>query len=321
MAMKFAKQSLEQAEGIQGAAPRVIAHTNIGIVNLAVGNLSSAREDFERVLALSARGGYDFQRLAWCWDPGVVCRSFMSWALLALGYPKQALKQSRLAVAEARRLSHPLSLASALAISGVFAYLRRSPQALRKSAEALIPLAHEQGFRYHAVTGRFYDGLIQVQRGHVDEGLALLRESLGAYRLGGDEDWLSRTLLMIAETHHQAQRADEAWDLLGEALERVEHKNERCFEAEIHRLRGEVLLSLSRSDQAEECFHQALAAARDQKAKLWELRAVISLARLRRDRAKRCEARDLLAPVYGWFTEGFDTADLKDAKALLDELG
>ena len=205
MAMKFAKQSLEQAERIQGAAPRVAAHTNIGIVNLAAGNLSSAREDFERALALSARGRRDYQRLAWCWDPGVVCRSFMSWALLALGYPKQALKQSLLAVAEARRLSHPLSLASALAISGVFAHLRRSPQALRKSAEALIPLAHEQGFRYHAITGRFYDGLIQVQRGHVDEGLALLRDSLRAYRLGGDEDWFSRTLLMIAEAHHQAR--------------------------------------------------------------------------------------------------------------------
>ena len=319
-AINLAEKLLDLAERNEDVAPRIVAHSEVGIIQLALGNLSSAREHLERALALYVPGEHDSLRLAYSFDPRVICRGYLSWALFALGYPAQALKQSHGSIAEARRLSHPLTLAFALSRSAAVAHLRRSPRAVEETAAAVMALAEEQGLRTYTVAGRFYHGWVQVQRGRVDEGLALLRESLAALRTGGDEDWFPHSLFLVAEAHHEARQISVGLDLLGEALERVERNSERWFAAEVHRLRGELLLSLSDSDQAEACFQQALRVARLQDARMWELRAATSLGRLWRDQGRRAEARDLLAPVYGWFTEGFDTPDLKDAKALLGEL-
>jgi predicted ATPase len=139
-------------------------------------------------------------------------------------------------------------------------------------------------------------------------------------RAGGDEDWFPHSLSLLAAAHHEAGQAQDGLELLEEALDRVAKNDERWFAAEVHRLRGELSLSLFDPGEAEECFLRAARVAQEQNAKMWELRATMSLARLRCDRGRRSEARDLLAPVYGWFTEGFDIADLKDAKALLEEL-
>jgi predicted ATPase len=147
-----------------------------------------------------------------------------------------------------------------------------------------------------------------------------MREELARLRANGDEEFLPYSLVLLAEAHGEVGDTAVALGLLDEALARVERTNERLFEAELHRLRGELMLLNTGADQAEACLRRAIEVARAQDAKLWELRAATSLAKLWAEQGKRAQARNLLAPVYSWFTEGFDTADLTDAKALLDEL-
>jgi predicted ATPase len=156
--------------------------------------------------------------------------------------------------------------------------------------------------------------------GRVDEGLALLTEGLAAYRATGALVSVPNFLRLLADCYRRAGRPKEGLKYLDEAARQIEATEGRDTEADMHRLRGELLIAVGDPGAAEASFRQAIAIARKQNAKLWELRAATSLTRLWRDRGKRDEARDLLAPVYGWFTEGFDTLDLKEAKALLDEL-
>ena len=213
-----------------------------------------------------------------------------------------------------------MTLGFALGRSAALLQLCRDWPMLEATATELMALALERGFRNYRVVGRFYQGWTQVRSGRSDDGLELLREVLVELRAGGDEDWFPHSLSLLAAAHHEAGQAQDGLELLGEALERVEKNDERWFAAEVHRLRGELSLSLFDPGEAEECFLRAARIAQEQNAKMWELRATMSLARLWCDRGRRSEARDLLAPVYGWFTEGFDIADLKDAKALLEEL-
>ena len=150
----------------------------------------------------------------------------------------------------------------------------------------------------------------------------MIRRGLADYRATGSELFSPYFLALLAEAHRRAEQATIGLSALADALDGVERTEGRWIEAELHRLRGELLLALPKGDRSEveASFHQALAVAHQQQAKLWELRAATSLARLWRDQGKRAQARDLLTPIHGWFIEGFDTADLKDAKALLDEL-
>jgi predicted ATPase len=162
-----------------------------------------------------------------------------------------------------------------------------------------------------------------AQRGQTEEGLHLLQKGIAAFRARRDEDFFPHSLFVAAEAAGGAGHIDQALKLIAEGLERVERNEEHWFEAELHRLQGEALLVLSpeRAAETETFYRQALAVARGQSARFWELRAATSLARLWRDQGRRAEAYDLLAPIYGWFTEGFGTADLNDVKILLDELG
>ena len=188
-------------------------------------------------------------------------------------------------------------------------------------ADQLIAVATEQGFPYWRAQGTIYRGWAKVKNGDVAEGISLLRSGLGAYRATGAEQWMPHYLPLLASACEIAGQVEEALTLLDEALQIVERTGERWFEAELNRHKGQLLLRQGHAEAAEELYRKALSIAEEQEAKLWELRAAVSLARLRRDQGRRAEARDLLAPVYGWFTEGFDTPDLKEAKALLDELG
>src|SRR6516162_5308693 len=165
-----------------------------------------------------------------------------------------------------------------------------------------------------------YRGYSKVKNGDVAEGKALLRSGLSAYHAAtGAVLWLPYYTALLARACEIGGQIDEAVTLLDEALQMADRTGERWFEAELNRHKGRLLLRQGRIHAAKELYHRALAFAREQQAKLWELRAATNLARLRRDRGQRVKARDLLAPVYGWFTEGFDTPDLKDAKALLNE--
>jgi predicted ATPase len=184
-----------------------------------------------------------------------------------------------------------------------------------------MALSIEHGFVHYRAMGDLYRGGALAELGQAREGLALCDQALADLGSGGAN--VSTLILGLqAEVHHKSGQPEEALRLLAEAINRAQRTGECYFEVELHRLKGEALLSLSETDLAgaESCFRHGIAVAREQNAKLWELRAATSLARLWRDQGKRHEAYDLLAPVYGWFTEGLDTADLNTAKALLEEL-
>jgi len=159
-----------------------------------------------------------------------------------------------------------------------------------------------------------------VKNGDVPEGISLLRSGSKAYSATGSLSWMSHYSALLARACAIAGQIEEGLKLLNDAFQIAEMTGERLLAGELHRHKGQLLLRQGNAEAAEELYREALRIAAKQKAKLWELRAAVSLARLRRDQGRRTEARDLLAPVYDWFTEGFDTPDLKEAKALLDEL-
>jgi predicted ATPase len=241
--------------------------------------------------------------------------------LFCLGFPEQALARSSAAIAEARRLVHPPSLAVSLTIGTRLLSLVGDNAALDERANQVIAVATEQGFPQWRAHGTIFRGWVKVKNGDVTEGMSLLRSSSTAYRATGAAMWMPHYTVLLAGACEIAGQVDEALTLLDEALHIVERTGERWFAAELNRLKGQLLLRQGHAEAAEELYRKALRIAREQEAKLWQLRAAMSLARLRRDQGWRTEARDLLAPVYGWFTEGFDTQDLKEAKALLGELG
>jgi predicted ATPase len=198
----------------------------------------------------------------------------------------------------------------------------RDAHATQERAEAAIALASEQGFPQWLTAGRILRGWALAMQGQGEEGMAQIRQALATWRAMGAGMAVSHYLVLLAEVHGHAGQAEEGGRLLDEALVHVDSTGERHFAAEVYWLKGELLLRQANLDevQAETCLRQALDTARHQQAKSWELRAAMSLARLWQRQGKRAEAGELLAPVYAWFTEGFDTADLQEAKALLEEL-
>ena len=192
--------------------------------------------------------------------------------------------------------------------------------ALEDQADELIAVATEQGFPLWRALGTIYRGCVKVNDGDVAEGISLLRGGLAAYRATGAERFMSHYTALLAKASEIAGQTEEAVTQLDDALHIVERTGERWFAAEVNRHKGQLMLRQGHSQAAEELYAKALSIAREQEAKLWELRAAESLTRLRRDQHGHAEARDLLAQVYDWFTEGFETPDLREAQALLDEL-
>ena len=195
-----------------------------------------------------------------------------------------------------------------------------SPHAARRYAEQAIALANEHRYPHWLAWGTIYRGWSLTMLGQPEEGLTWLTEGLSTCRASWSGASVPFALILLTTAYLKLGRTGEALQCLAEAAQIIEASDERYFEAELHRLRGEVLKTIGDRAAAEQNYHQALATAKRQSAKTLELRAAMSMARLWRDQGKRDEARDLLAPVYGWFTEGFDTLDLKEARALLAEL-
>jgi class 3 adenylate cyclase/predicted ATPase len=250
-------------------------------------------------------------------DPYVDSQAFFGIVLFCLGYPDQALARSSAAIAGARRLAHPPSLAVSLAIDAWLLSLVGDNTDLGERADELVAVATEQGFPFYRAQGTIYRGWVKVQNGDVTGGMSLLRSGSAAYHATGAGP---RSNFLLARACEIAGQIEEGLTLLDDTLQIVERTGLRWFAAELNRHKGWLLLRQGHSEAAEELYRKALNIAEEQEAKLWELRAAASLARLRRDQGRHREARDLLAPIYGWFTEGFETRDLQEAKALLEAL-
>ena len=221
----------------------------------------------------------------------------------------------------ARELGHPFSLADGLAFAGCeYNKMRRDACALKNHAEELMRLSKEKALPGWLPTGICYRGEAAAMLGQFQEGIAQTREGMAAEQTMGIRMYLAGTLCTLAEALAKAGQPEQGLTTLDEALALVEETDQRPWEAELHRVRAELLLMQGEDAEAEAALHKAIEVARRQYAKSWELRATMSLCRLWQDQGKREEARQALAEIYGWFAEGFDTPDLKEAKELLDEL-
>jgi class 3 adenylate cyclase/predicted ATPase len=286
------------------------------------GDLLKAREHLEEAVArydpqeLRSRGFPVYQA-----DPGVWGLVNLAWTLWQLGYPEQALTRSQESLALARELSHPFTQANALVYANHLHWRRGEARAALEGAGALIALSSEHGFLQYVGIGAFQRATVLADRGELQEGIAGMRAILEAMRAEGTLVGMPGSLAFLAEAHGKAGQSEEGLALLDEAQRLVARTGERVAEADICDTRGKLLLAGSPSDPAgaEACFRDALAVARHQSAKSFELRAATSLARLWQRQGRGEEASALLRPVYDWFTEGFDTRDLKDARALMEE--
>jgi class 3 adenylate cyclase/predicted ATPase len=299
----------------------ILGHYSSGHNLMLAGRFASSRTHLEEVLAL-----YDptFHRVLIRQagdDPRVNSRALLGIVLFCLGYPEQALAHNDAAITEARSLAHGPSLASSLAFGTTVLSLVGENAALDERAGQLLAIASELGFPLWGVAGTSHRGLVMVQNGDVAQGITLLRNGVTTYRASGAEAWMPYVLALLATAYETAGQTDEALALLEESSQITERTGVRWYAAELNRHRGRLLLRQGFSEAAEEQYLKALSIAREQDAKLWELRAAASLARLRLDHGRRHQARDFLTPIYGWFTEGFAAPDLKNARALLDEAG
>jgi class 3 adenylate cyclase/predicted ATPase len=321
-ACELGEELLTLAQHIQDPTYLLGAHWTLGGARFCLGEFAPACAHWEQSLTLYAPQQHSAHTFLFGWNLGVFCRAWAPHALWHLGYPQQALTMSREAVALAQELAHPFSLALALDYAAMFHQFRREPHAVYEQAEAAIALCTEQRFAYYLAWGTIMQGWVQVAQGQHAEGLTQMRHGLAALRATGAATRLSYYLALLAEACGQTGDVAEGLTLLAEALAQAHHTGEAWMEAELHRLKGELLLALSTDHQAEAegCLRQALAVASRQQAKMLELRVATSLGRLWQQQGKHAEARKLLASIYGWFTEGFDTADLQEARALLEAL-
>ncbi|MGZ6253978.1 MAG: ATP-binding protein, partial [Candidatus Binataceae bacterium] len=317
-AYQLSEQLLRRTQSAQNPTLSLYVHLALGCTSFSMGEFLLARDHLEMAISL-----YDRERpMAIGIDTGVSCMSYMALTLWTLGYPDQALKKGDEAVALAQALSHPLSLAFAEGLVGYLHQYRREVRAAQETAEQLTVLSVEHGFPHWMAQATVTRGWAMAKQGHNQEGIAQIREGLAAFRAIGDGVLLPHAFCLLAEACEEAGRLDDGLGALTEALAAANEHEIRHYEAEMHRLKGELLLRQdhSKAAEAEGCFQRAVEIARNQNAKSLELRATMSLARLLAKQGRRDEARAMLAEIYGWFTEGFDTADLKEAKTLLDEL-
>jgi predicted ATPase len=253
-------------------------------------------------------------------QPRTMGLTFLGFIHFCLGYPDQALAYQTAANVETRSEQHRPSIAQCLSMKARLLWMLGDIGSLVESAEQLFTIGVDQGFPYWRAQGLIYRGWSRVATGSPGVGISLLREGVAAFQATGAGSWMPQFQAVQAEAEAIIGHADVALGVLIEALRASRERGENWFEAELVRQRGNLLRDQN-PKVAEALFTEAIRISQRQQAKMWELRAAVSLARLWRDQGRRVEARESLAPVYGWFTEGFDTPDLKDAKALLDELG
>jgi predicted ATPase/DNA-binding winged helix-turn-helix (wHTH) protein len=327
---EFGAQLLQLAEHTQQARILLFAHQALGQNHYFMGEFAASREHCEQGLRLSVAHKHTH------FDPGVICASQAALTLWYLGFPDQAQQRIHEALALAHTLSDPHSLAIGLWHATTLQLLCRDVPATQAGAAATIALAAEHGFLFWHRDGKIWQSWALAMQGHSTEGIAQMQQELAARRGAGIRVWVPMCLGLLAAAYGGVGQAAKGLSLLAEAHREVAETQERFYEAELYRLKGELLLHaecgrsqslpptqsrrVRNAELAEECFQHALAVARRQQAKSLELRAAMSLARLWRCQGEGVAARQVLAPVYSWFTEGVDTADLQETRALLQEL-
>jgi predicted ATPase/class 3 adenylate cyclase len=316
---ELVEQLLRLAQNRQTPELLQAAHYGMGEVLFHMGELPESREHLEQAIAL-----YDPQkrRLRAFHDPGVAGLALAALTLGALGYRDQALRRIIESLTLARELSHPFSLAFALACAAGFYQSLREVEKTQEQAEVLITLSHEQGFALWEAIGVTFRGWALAKQGRKEEGIAQIRQGLAATLATGAKIYEPCFFPLLAEACGEARQPEEGLTALAELFDVASRTGYAAHEPEWYRLNGELLLMQDESSalQVESCFQRAIEIARKQSAKSCELRATMSLARLLASKGRREEAHDMLAEIYNWFTEGFDTPDLKDARVLLGEL-
>jgi predicted ATPase/DNA-binding SARP family transcriptional activator len=299
-----------------------LAHWTLGFINFSLGEYKTARDHHQKVLDFynpeqHHRSFLDLHGS----DLGLGAMAYDACCLWCLGYPDQAQRRSQEAIALARKIDHAFSLVDVLCFGGcVFNSMRREPLPLRDEAEELTRISKGMGFSSFGGTGTCYRGVALAWLGQVKLGIADMHEGWAIRESIGARCHLSSILAALGEAQALAGRPEEGLATLAKAMDMVEETDERHWEAELHRLQAELLLMQDKDTEAKASFQKAIEIARRQNANSWELRATTSLARLLQKQGRRDEARQVLAEIYGWFTEGFDTRDLQEAKSLLDEL-
>ena len=322
MMRKLAEEFLELAEAQMAKGPLMVGHRLLGSTLLLTGDLAEGRAHFDQALTLydpaehrplAARFGQDIR---------VAILSYRSWALCFLGYPNAALADSHQAIKDAREIGQAATLMYALLHAVQPHSLSGSYATASALVDELIGLAEGKSAPFWRAIAILNQGCVCVELGKAADAVQMITSGIAALRSTGATVRIPQFLSYLAEAYAQLGQLDNAWRCVDEAMSTVETTKERWYLADICRIAGEIALKSPQPEaaKAEAYFQHALGVARQQQAKSWELRASMSLARLWRDQGKPQQARELLAPVYGWFTEGFDTCDLKEAKALLEEL-
>ncbi|MBV8892391.1 MAG: AAA family ATPase [Acidobacteria bacterium] len=320
LAQRLDEDLLRLSNQRNDAAGLVLGHLSSGVNLMFTGMFASSRSHLEKALALYDPISHRPLVHQAGVHPHVFAQAYLGNVLFCLGFPDQALGRSQANIVEAMRLAHPPSLAGGLAIGVRLLSLVGDDAALDGWINQLVAVSTEQGFPHWRTQGAIYRGWIKVKNGDVTKGMSLLRSGLTAYRASGVELFVPHYIDLLAAACELAGQVEDGLALLDDALQIVERTGECWFAAELYRHKGQLLLRQGHAEAAGELYRKALSIARKQEAKLWELRAAGSLTRLRRDQGRHAEARDLLAPVYGWFTDGFGTPDLKEARELLGRL-
>ena len=318
---KLAAQFLSLAEKQRASFPIMTGHSMIGFSSLLTGDIVQSRKHYDHAIALFDPMAHRPLAMRLGQDSRVAILSYRSLAMWFLGYPEAALEDKDHSLQDAREIGQAGSLLFALSLGTVTEFLCGDYDKAKALADELFTLADEKGAMFWKPGGMLYQGWLCASVGKASEAVHLITPGLAAFRSTGSTQLTPVGLSLLAKAYADLGQHDDARRCFGEAMTVVETTGEKWFEADVYRMAGEVALkSLQPTTKAEVYFERALTIARQQHAKSWELRAAMSLARLWRDQGKVQQARELLAPVYGWFTEGFNTRNLKEAKALLEEL-
>ena len=319
---ELSAQFLALAEKQTASGPLMIGHRLMGTSLMYTGDIAEGRAHYDQALALYDPAEHRPLATRFGQDTGVSILCSRSWALWVLGYPEAALADSDQALKDAREIGQAATLMYAMHYTS-FTHICCAKYATANAlVDELVALADEKGALSWKARGMLWQGSLSALTGKASDAFEMITAGINASRATGATLWTPLLMSYLTMAHAGLCQFDDAWRCIGEAITAVETTKERWCEAEVNRIAGEIALTSPTPDaaKAETYFERALAVAGEQQAKSLELRAAMSMARLWRDQGKRDEARDLLAPVYGWFTEGFDTLDLKEARALLDEL-